>query len=132
LVSVPCAWDFPHAKPEEFRLPEVKVGLWGGFVFINLDDNAEDLEVYLQELPEHFKDWDMEHRFPEVHVAKELPCNWKAALEAFLEAYHVMETHPQLLEGTSDANIQYDIYQQHITRFYSASGASSPHLGRPL
>ena len=132
LVSVPCAWDFPHAKPEEFRLPEVKVGLWGGFVFINLDDNAEDLEVYLQELPEHFKDWDMEHRFTEVHVAKELPCNWKAALEAFLEAYHVMETHPQLLEGTSDANIQYDIYQQHITRFYSASGASSPHLERPL
>ncbi|WP_150302656.1 aromatic ring-hydroxylating oxygenase subunit alpha [Pseudomonas saliphila] len=132
IQSIPCAWDFPHVKPENLKLPEVRVGQWGGFIFVNLDDDAEDLESFLAEIPEHFSGWDMENRFTEFHVAKELPCNWKAATEAFLEAYHVMETHPQLLPGTGDANIQYDIYSDHVTRFYGASGVSSPHLETPL
>ena len=37
LKQVPCQWDFPQVRPEEFHLPEVKVGTWGGFVFINMD-----------------------------------------------------------------------------------------------
>jgi phenylpropionate dioxygenase-like ring-hydroxylating dioxygenase large terminal subunit len=131
LKSVPSAWDFPHVKPEAFSLPEVRVGLWGGFVFINLDDNAECLESYLEVLPEHFKNWDMSARFIELHLSKELPCNWKAAIEAFLEAYHVLETHPQLMYGTGDANVQYDIYSDHIARYHVALGINSPHLKDP-
>jgi phenylpropionate dioxygenase-like ring-hydroxylating dioxygenase large terminal subunit len=37
LQSLRCRWDFPHVKPESFRLPEVRVATWGGFVFVNLD-----------------------------------------------------------------------------------------------
>jgi hypothetical protein len=30
-----------------------------------------------------------------------MPCNWKLAMEAFMEGYHVMQTHPQLVpDGT--------------------------------
>lgn len=132
LKSVPSAWDFPHVKPAEYKLPEVRVGLWGGFVFINFDENAEPLETYLDVLPEHFRTWDMGKRFIELHIAKVLPCNWKTGMEAFLESYHVLETHPQLLSGTSDANVQYDLYGDHVTRFYAVGGISSPHLEKPL
>ena len=31
--------------------------------------------------------------------AARLPVNWKLAMEAFMEGYHVMETHPQLLRA---------------------------------
>ncbi len=37
---MPCRWDFPHVKDEDFKLPEVKVERWGGFVFINMDPDA--------------------------------------------------------------------------------------------
>lgn len=37
LSFVPGRWDFPQIKDEAFCLPEAKVGLWGGFVFVNLD-----------------------------------------------------------------------------------------------
>ena len=132
LKRVPCPWDFPHVRPEEYRLPEVKVGRWGGFVFINPDPNAGSLEDYLGVLPEHFAIWNLEQRYVELHMAKELPCNWKTAQEAFLESYHVLETHPQLMYGVGDANVQYDIYDDHVSRFYAASGVNSPHLENPL
>ncbi|MNQ96961.1 hypothetical protein D3C85_1125850 [compost metagenome] len=83
-------------------------------------------------MPEHFRNWDLEQRFTELHMAKVLPCNWKTGLEAFLESYHVVETHPQLLQGTGDANVQYDLYGDHVTRFYAVGGVSSPHLEQPL
>lgn len=132
MKSVPCAWDFAHVDPAKTGLPEVRTGHWGGFIFINPSPEGPDLAEYLAPLPEHFAHWDIDKRFVEVHVAKELPCNWKTAQEAFLESYHVMETHPQLLKGVGDANVQYDCHSDHVTRFYAASGVNSPHLAKPL
>jgi nitrite reductase/ring-hydroxylating ferredoxin subunit len=132
LKEIPCRWDFPHVEEEQFRLPEVRVAVWGGFVFINMDPEAPDLETFMEVLPDHFKDWNMEKRYVELHIEKELPCNWKTALEAFLESYHVLETHPQLLQGVGDANVQYDTYGDHVSRFVAALGVSSPHLEKPL
>jgi phenylpropionate dioxygenase-like ring-hydroxylating dioxygenase large terminal subunit len=63
-----------------------------------------------------------------VHVAKVLPCNWKVAQEAFMEAYHVVGTHPQLLPGIGDANSQYDAWPT-FTRAITPNGTPSPHLG---
>ncbi len=39
---VPAAWDFPHVddEPDDFHLPEPKVGTWAGFVFINPDPDC--------------------------------------------------------------------------------------------
>ena len=132
LRQVPCAWDFKHVDPAKFTLPEVRVGHWGGFIFINPSPEGPDLLDYLAPLPAHFADWDIENRFVEVHVAKELACNWKTALEAFIESYHVLETHPQILTGVGDANVQYDCHSDHVTRFYAANGTNSPHLANPL
>lgn len=137
LASVPCAWDFRHVDAKKSNLPEARVGHWGGFVFINPSQDGPDsgglgLEEFLAPLPEHFRDWDIANRHVAVHVAKELPCNWKTAQEAFLESYHVLETHPQLLKGVGDANVQYDCHSDTVTRFYAASGVNSPHLARPL
>lgn len=132
LASVPCAWDFPHVEPASYGLPDVATGLWGGFVFINLDPEPEPFEQYLGVLPEHFANWDLSRRYVSLHMAKELNCNWKTAMEAFMESYHVYETHPQLMVATGDANVQYDCYGDHVSRFFSAGGTQSPHLEKAL
>ena len=128
LKEVPCQWDFPDVTPARYRLPEVKVGTWGGFVFINPDLNCEPLEKFLGDLPRHFERWPLEERFKEAHVAKVLRCNWKLAQEAFMEAYHVVATHPQLLAGIGDANSQYDVFGN-FSRAITPNGTPSPHLG---
>jgi phenylpropionate dioxygenase-like ring-hydroxylating dioxygenase large terminal subunit len=129
LKSIPCRWDFPHVEDAAFHLPEVKVGQWGGFVFVNLDSDAGPLDEYLGVLPEHLAGgWDPVRRTIALHIEKELPTNWKAAQEAFLEAYHIAETHSQALVTVSDANAQYDVFGAHVSRFVHTIGVSSPHL----
>ena len=127
LKRVPSAWDFPQVHPARFRLPEVRVGTWGGFVFINLDPDCEPLEDFLGELPTFFERWPLEDRYTRVHVSKVLKVNWKVAQEAFMESFHVITTHPQLLPGFADANSQYDVFGN-VSRAISARGVPSPYL----
>ncbi|MEE2776093.1 MAG: aromatic ring-hydroxylating dioxygenase subunit alpha [Acidobacteriota bacterium] len=127
LAEVPCRWDFPSVHRDDYHLPELRVGLWGGFVFVNMEADAEPLESYLGALPEHFERWPLEKRYKESHVAKVLDCNWKIAQEAFMEAYHVITTHPQLLAGIGDANSQYDCWEN-FSRAITPNMTPSPHV----
>ncbi|CAB4870913.1 unannotated protein [freshwater metagenome] len=127
LKQVPCEWDFPHIDKAEWGLPELRVGTWGGFVFVNMDPNCEPLEAFIGNLPEHFQKWPLENRYKSVHVARLFPTNWKVVQEAFMEAFHVVATHPQLLAGIGDANSQYD-WEGNFSRAITPNGTPSPHI----
>jgi len=126
LKHVPCKWDFPQVN-DDWKLPEVRVDTWGGFVFVNFDLDAPPLADHLGDLTTHFERWPLELRYKQAHVAKVLRCNWKLAQEAFMEAYHVVATHPQLLAGIGDANSQYDVFGN-FCRAITPNGTPSPHL----
>jgi nitrite reductase/ring-hydroxylating ferredoxin subunit len=129
VKNVLCPWDFPHVDPKKFTLPEARVESWQGFVWINMDPDAGSLADYLgPDVIAHFDRWKLEDRYVAVHIVKDLPCNWKFAAEAFLEAYHVLETHPAVALSTADANSQYDVYGDHVSRFIAPMGCLSPHL----
>ena len=128
FIGMPGAWDFPTIDRSNFALPEARVGVWAGFVFINFDPQAEPLEAYLENLPEHFADFRLEDRWKAAHVAKIMPCNWKLAMEAFCEAYHVSTAHPQVMGYYGDENTQYDVWPgvRHVSRMISVQGVPSP------
>ncbi len=133
LTDVPCRWDFPHVDDQKFALPEAQVGLWAGYVFVNPDADAPPLAKYLGDLDKHFAPFNLADRFKAVHVAKVIDCNWKVGMEAFLESYHVIATHPQLLEYLGDSNTQYDVYPRTdglpgFNRMITPQATSSPHL----
>jgi phenylpropionate dioxygenase-like ring-hydroxylating dioxygenase large terminal subunit len=127
MSFVPSAWDFPQIDTGNFGLIEAKVGVWGGWVFINPDPDAEPLEQHLGELPEHFAPWRLEDRYVEAHVAKIYDANWKIVQEAFMESFHVAATHPQQLVRLGDTNSQHDCYEN-FNRSLHPSGTPSPHL----
>lgn len=121
----PGAWDFPHVDDESHRLPEMSIDVWEGFVFVNFDPQAEPLLEYLGVLPRHWADWGLADRYIETHVRKRLPCNWKAAAEAFLEAYHVRETHASGKLG-DEVTTAYDVFEPNVSRFIHTTGLNSP------
>jgi phenylpropionate dioxygenase-like ring-hydroxylating dioxygenase large terminal subunit len=93
LEWVPSHQDFPHVAKADYALPEVKVACWGGNVFINPDPDAGSLADELGILPELFAEYDTSRRHTVLHFRKKIRCNWKIAQEAFMESYHVLETH---------------------------------------
>lgn len=127
LKSITCEWDFPHVDPAEMNLPQVKVDTWGGFVFVNMDPQAESLAAFLGDLDKHFEAWPLTDRYIQAHVAKVIDANWKIAQEAFSEAFHVITTHPQRVVGTGDSNSQYDCWGN-FSRGITANGVPSPHI----
>lgn len=130
LRDVPCRWDFPQIDDADFALPEVQIDTWGGFVFVNFDAEAAPLSEYLEDLPRHFERWPLEDRYVAARVERRIACNWKVAVEAFIETFHVIGVHPANLPFFGDANSQYDVWpaRRHYDRMLNASGVPSPHI----
>jgi phenylpropionate dioxygenase-like ring-hydroxylating dioxygenase large terminal subunit len=127
MKEIPCEWDFPSVRKEDYALPEALVDTWHGFVFINPDRNAAPLADHLGDLADHFDKGPFEHRYKAAHVEKIMRVNWKACQEAFMESYHVVATHPTLMEDLGDANSRYDTYPN-FSRAISPHAVASPHL----
>ena len=129
--EAPCQDEFPQIVPENFSLPQASLETWGGWVFVNLDRQAGPLREQLGVIAEHFERWDTSDCYKAVHIRKVVNCNWKLAHEAFIESFHTITTHPQLLAYTGDVNSQYDCFSDHVSRTITPMGVASPHLGDP-
>jgi len=81
---------------EEVHLKEVHVHIWGGFVYVNFHKNPISFDTMIapvKSMVEEVMLGEMKYYY---HYEARVNCNWKIAQEAFLEAYHVPQTHPQL------------------------------------
>ena len=92
----------PHAEDWQGALDSsctsmkpVKLDTWGGWIWINLDPDCESLQTFLGVIPEMLEPYElhnMRYRWRKWGVFN---CNWKVAMEAFNETYHVQTTHPE-------------------------------------
>lgn len=89
-------------KDEDIALREVKVGQWGGWVYINMDPDCASLEEHLAPAKMFLDPYDLGGMRYHWRKSTILPCNWKVALEAFNEGYHVQTTHNQMLRYMDD------------------------------
>lgn len=80
----------------EIDLPPVRVEFWAGCAFINFDDDAPSLLDSLGPVVETLNARNVDKLKMDWWYGTVLPTNWKLAMEAFMEGYHVMRTHPQL------------------------------------
>jgi phenylpropionate dioxygenase-like ring-hydroxylating dioxygenase large terminal subunit len=76
-------------------LARVKVDTWGGWIWINLDPDCEPLADYLAPIPEMLDPFQLQNMRVRWRKWGVFDCNWKVAMEAFNETYHVQTTHPE-------------------------------------
>jgi phenylpropionate dioxygenase-like ring-hydroxylating dioxygenase large terminal subunit len=84
---------------DSLRLKQVKVDNWGGWVWINMDPDCEPLQTFIAPLVARLDPFELEtmrYRWRQWLV---FPSNWKAAIGAFIESYHLHASHPQLLRN---------------------------------
>ncbi len=96
---VPRASTFAehNRRPEDLDLTPVRCEVWGGCAWINLDERAPSLRECIEPFATVQDAWKVESLRAEWWFACRLPVNWKLAEEAFMEQYHVIQTHPQLV-----------------------------------
>ena len=89
-------WDEELLQKDDLALRSVRVETWGGCAFINHDADAPSLQESMGPVLDRLEARGMSKLRSEWWYATVLPANWKVAMEAFMEGYHVMKTHPQL------------------------------------
>ena len=93
---------------ENVVLRALAVETWGPFVFVNPDSETGPLGDVLGPVPQRFRDGGVEVerlRFRR-RGEYELACNWKIAVENYLECYHCAVAHPgfsQVVDVSPDA-----------------------------
>ena len=135
LSKIPGWWDFPDLTPLNGGLREVRLERWGGFIFINADEDAKPLLHELGPIPEHFKPWEPTERYTAMRLRKLIRCNWKIGQEPFQESYHVTETHGQFAASIiGDTQASNDIFKygdDHIGVARNAANGGVPSMNAP-
>jgi len=79
-------------------LGKVNVDTWGGWLWINLDPDCIPLREYLEPAASMLDPFQLQNMRPRWRKWVIFECNWKVAMEAFCETYHVPGTHPEFME----------------------------------
>jgi phenylpropionate dioxygenase-like ring-hydroxylating dioxygenase large terminal subunit len=82
-------------------LTPVATDVWQGFIFVNLcPEPEESLEEYLGEVGRRLGNVPFSKATARYTYRVTLKCNWKVALDAFTEGYHVVFVHGKWGAGT--------------------------------
>lgn len=82
-------------RKENFSLVPVRLELFHGFIFANLDDSAVSLATYFADLPDLTR-FRMHELVCGRRLEYEVRANWKLLCENYSECYHCAGAHPQL------------------------------------
>jgi phenylpropionate dioxygenase-like ring-hydroxylating dioxygenase large terminal subunit len=93
LIAVPDERDFVNLCKEDRGLPQVSCDTWGGWIWVNLDTNAQPLLDFLGPIPDELDQFQPESMRLVGTDHRVVHCNWKVAVEAFLETYHLRFIH---------------------------------------
>lgn len=83
----------PDFDINDIALPPVHVARWGGWIWINQDEDPPSLQDYLGIVPEMLDPFEPEAMHPVWWKTIDAPVNWKVVVEAFNESYHALATH---------------------------------------
>jgi phenylpropionate dioxygenase-like ring-hydroxylating dioxygenase large terminal subunit len=95
-VTQVTAFAAENLEPAQLNLVPVRCETWGGCAWINLDDSAPPLRPCIEPFATTHDAWKVESLRAEWWYTARLPVNWKLGEEAFVEQYHVLQSHPQL------------------------------------
>lgn len=101
--------------------------VWQGFVFVNYDpEPAQSLTDYLGGMDDHFAGYPWQDSTFHRRYSSVLNCNWKVALYAFSEGYHVETIHAATLPGL----MTFEQRDYRIFGLHSTSALYVPQVGR--
>jgi len=109
LIGAPHMDTVQGFDKADYSLHAIRLALWEGFIFVNLDDSPTPLEEWFAPLAGKFTHWNL----PKLHSAKRIEydvrANWKLIFENYSECYHCPGVHPALSKLTPYDSAENDL-----------------------
>lgn len=112
LTGAPHMDEVPQFNKSDYSLHPVSLGLFEGFIFVNLDDKGArlrseatarqrsgdfiSLERWFAPLAGKFAHWNLSNLRSTKRVEYDVSANWKLIFENYSECYHCPGVHPML------------------------------------
>ena len=94
LLGAPAMERTENFEKSDWGLPQMRVELWMGFIFVNLDADAAPLSPTLERHSKYLVNYDLENAVcPGTFTLEDMPWNWKVMFENFNDGYHANRLH---------------------------------------
>lgn len=95
LLAAPFMEEREDFDRAEHGLVPIRLDTWGGFVFVNLDNDAAALADAMSGFPD-LERYGLESLRRAHSITYDVAANWKVICENYSECYHCALVHPQL------------------------------------
>jgi phenylpropionate dioxygenase-like ring-hydroxylating dioxygenase large terminal subunit len=102
LLGAPHMDETPGFKKADYPLKPARLGLWEGFIFVNLSDAStgregySSLEKWFTPLAGKFSAWNLATLRSARRIEYDVRANWKLMFQNYSECYHCLGVHPEL------------------------------------
>jgi len=132
LQSAPNARVVVGFDQSQICLNEVRTELFGGFIFVNLNNDAQAMDTWFTDVREQLSSFvpQLDRLKPIRWIDVEEKCNWKVSIENYSECYHCQLNHKTFSTGIIKPG-SYDIQPQnyclrHTTECQNLDSMSYP------
>jgi Rieske 2Fe-2S family protein len=119
--------EVPEFEKTKYSLHSVNLGIWEGFIFVNLANDAMPLEKWFAPLAGKFSHWNLSRLRSVQRVEYDVRANWKLMFENYSECYHCPGVHPMLSKVSP-----YDSAENDLTEGPFLGGFMRINKGRSL
>jgi len=127
LIGAPHMDEVPGFEKADYPLHPVNVGIWEGFIFVNLNEPEArlrseatarqrsgdfiSLERWFAPLAGKFSHWNIPVLRPAKRIEYDVRANWKLMFENYSECYHCPGVHPQLQKVSPYDSAENDLHE---------------------
>lgn len=117
-------------------LPQFAVERWRGFIFVNLNGEAQHLQMALRDLEPMLHNYHPQERHFLYGTEDKWATNWKCLVENFMEGYHLSSTHSKTLNAITPTalceklpnSLAFTGYRANYNPAYPENGTHHPDL----
>ncbi|WP_317824150.1 aromatic ring-hydroxylating dioxygenase subunit alpha [Rhodococcus sp. IEGM 1366] len=117
---------------DKVSLSEVRHQIRYGFIWITFDNDAPTLDEFFGTIDKNIAPLSMDKMRVRWWKYTVLDANWKVALEAFMEAYHIMQAHPELAMGVTGEGYNPDSQRYALHGMGHVNGVYKSEEGTPF
>lgn len=96
LVGVPEHHRFERLEKEKLGLFQLKVDVWDGFVFVNMNRESQSFQEVFSDFSKMWEHLNLGELRRASKLVYDVKANWKIIVENYSECYHCLPVHPKL------------------------------------